>query len=667
MTIGALCSGTLLNPTLSVTAPPGLQFYNANPKPVPVVFGNAFVEGTIISDINAYAKVVSGFSGVSEMQTTLWEAICHGKIKLNAIVKDNSQLLSPSGVAYDSSRFSDGTGSFIPPLLDKDPTSGAPVALPYLSPLHGIAHYYFELVDGVPIGLTDKVPKMQFDVTRILSTGLGASDDIPYPVDYPPIVSAYQTFPVFLQNGTPGAVHFSTSRPQGSIVDGMALIFYDTTTHLIPSGLMTNTVYYVVNSYWNTGITPNQIVCQLATTVGGTPLNFSGSGVPYNCSIVLSRNLGNNPASVIWDLLTNDFYGLGLSSDLTSANSDINVASFQNVLSFFYTSTQKPYGVNCSFQDKTSAKEMIKKICDWTDCILTVDNDGKFYLTVNDSSRLPTQGRMGGITLSSNVNVDSNGVPLLVTDDFDDFKPTFKTYDDTVNEFHGKFTSFADSYATLQAFFRNEANITITETIRSKDFDLSCLIFPETVSVRLLEIAKRESWPLITISTVCKIGLMTSLINDIWHITHAEYDIDDYFKITKKSFVGLEAGQVKIEWTQCPELMFDLNSTGLSKAVATVPSTGIPGGSLVVQNVTFPAGTSLSTARTNAYTTDSASVVVWGIGQENVGTLVYDPDPGFSSNGDYTIVTHNKVQLNPTKYANEIQANVLSLLNVDTH
>jgi hypothetical protein len=659
--ISQLCGGTTLNPVLSVTAPPGLQFYNANPKVVPVVYGSAFVEGTIISDPTT---IVRNGTPPPYYTTAIWEAICHGKIKLNWILFDSKIKLSPNGLPYDTARFNDGTGSYVPPLLE------SLVHLFYLSPLHGIAHYYFSTVDGIPVGLTSKVPKIQFDVSRILSTGLSINgDNIPYPIAYPPIVSAYQTFPAGLNKlGGAGTswVYFSTYRPQGSIGNGDRVIFYDTPTHLIPSGLSTGTVYYVINSYWNVSLTPHQIVCQLATTIGGSPIDFYGSGVPYNCSLVLDRSLGNNPASVIWDLLTNPFYGLGLSSLLVS-NPDINVISFQNVLEFFFNSTTKPYGVNCSFQDKSSAKEMIKKICDWTDCILTVDNEGKFYLTVNDASRLTTQGRIGGITLSSEVNVDGSGVPLLVTDDFDDFKPTFKTYDDTINEFHGKFTSFADSYVTLQAFFRNEANIEITGTIRSEDNDLSCLIFPNTVSIRLLEIAKRKSFPLITISTICKIGLMTALINDIWHITHAEYGIDDYFKITKKSFVGLEAGQVKIEWSQCPELMFDLFGTGLSDASASVPSVVIPGGSLIIENLTFPAGTSLSTVRTIAYVTDSASIVIWGINQENSGTLVYDPDPGFSSNGDYTIVDHNKVQLNPVKFANEVQANVLSLLNVDTY
>ena len=88
--IGQLCSGTLLNPTVSVTAPPGMRFYNASPKPVPIVYGNAFVEGEIISDIYAQEeqRLYPGTS-THVYKIALWQAICCGKIKLNAILFDS--------------------------------------------------------------------------------------------------------------------------------------------------------------------------------------------------------------------------------------------------------------------------------------------------------------------------------------------------------------------------------------------------------------------------------------------------------------------------------------------------------------------------------------------------------------------------------------------------
>ena len=88
--ISQLCGGTALNPTLSVTAPPGLQFSNANPKPVPIVYGNAFVEGTMISD--TYAEAIPIIPGNPDQTTdgaAMWEAICCGKIKLNWMLVDS--------------------------------------------------------------------------------------------------------------------------------------------------------------------------------------------------------------------------------------------------------------------------------------------------------------------------------------------------------------------------------------------------------------------------------------------------------------------------------------------------------------------------------------------------------------------------------------------------
>ena len=684
--IGQLCSGTLLNPTLSVTAPPGTQFYNANPKPVPIVYGNAFVEGTIISDIyaqilnsaqveNLHDSQVTAF-GVSRI-VSVWQAICCGKIKLNWILVD-SVILITAGVAYDPLRFNAGdpvkpgggwssAQNEFPPLTDVNVPGGGTAQLPYLAPLHGIAHYSLIPDDGVTI--TNHVPKVQYDVTRILNTGLSVNgDDIPLPADDNPVVSNYLSYSCSWggKNSADVSTQLAINCPIGLINPGDQIIFYAPTNgNTLPldqnngnAPIVAGKPYFIEHAQQSLVDGAVRIVTVYSVGNSGSIIAPDHYKVGYYCSLVLQRNAGNNPASVIWDLLTNAFYGLGLSAVLDSSNPDINVASFQYVLNFFFNSTAKPYGVNCSFQDKSTAKEMINKICEWTDCILTLDNDGRFFLTVNEADRVNTSGRING----------GPGLPVtLSTDDFASFAPNIQTFDNTTNEFRGKFISFADSYTALEVFFRNEANINATGTARSKEYDISGMIFPDIVAIRLFEIAKRESFPLITLQTVTKIGMLTALVNDIFRVTFPEYGIDDYFKITKIVLDALETSQVKVEWSQCPELMFDLNSTSLSQASPTVPSSAIPGGSLVVENLTFPAGTNLSTPRSVAYTTDADSTVVWGVGQEDTGALVYDPDSGFANHGDYTIVGHTQVKLNPVKFANEMQANVLGLLNVDTY
>jgi len=87
----------------------------------------------------------------------------------------------------------------------------------------------------------------------------------------------------------------------------------------------------------------------------------------------------------------------------------------------------------------------------------------------------------------------------------------------------------------------------------------------------------------------------------------------------------------------------------------------------VLENVKFSSGSAISAARVIPYIDDSTSVVVWGPLQENNGHLIYTVDSTPSGNNDYTIVDHNKIKLNATKWANTIQANVLGLLNVDTY
>lgn len=703
--ISQLSSGTPVNPTLSVVAPPGLQFFN-DVKCVPLVYGNALIEGTLIDDMSA----VNALNGSG---AAIWQALCLGKIKLNSIITDSNLILQSNGVPYDPSNFNNGDPvSFQtekPTIYEKPTNATAYSLLSYVSALHGIAHYYFSTADSVP--WTDDnhttIKKVRYDLTRILQTGIfnpgsGLTDDIPWSQ---PEEDEYHTGAVLIGNYefihldfyfeyntylTGQEIVISLENAPGliNLPDGTPFIFLPLSSLRLPHPLQVNTVYYLNKQIRSLSNIPSNLR-SISSSVGGTHLIFSEDYPnPYPSSVVTTaafisipqyRTAGNNPGAMIFDILTNPFYGLGLDStiDINSTtgalsggtlNRDINVQSFWRVMNFFYNSTQKPYGINCTFQEQTTAKDMIKKICEWTDCILTIDNNGKYYLTVNDPARLNTQGRMGGIALSSLQKTDSSGVPLLSTDDFIDFKPTFKTIDDTINEFRAKFCSFADSYTNLETFFRNEANISETGTTRAKEYDLASFIFPEIVATRIQEIAKRESFPLITIESVCSIGMITALVNDIFHIQHPEYGIDDYFKITKKCIGELENGQVKISWIQCSELMFDLYGGVSINASPSVPSGTPPGQNVpgIIVNLTFSLGSNMSSVRTPAFSDDTKSIVSWGAGQENTGPLVYTADGIFASGGDYTVISHNQIKLNPTKWANTIQANVLGLLNVDT-
>ena len=82
---------------------------------------------------------------------------------------------------------------------------------------------------------------------------------------------------------------------------------------------------------------------------------------------------------------------------------------------------------------------------------------------------------------------------------------------------------------------------------------------------------------------------------------------------------------------------------------------------LALQNLTFPAYLAVSNVLSGGkvFTTDSNSIVAWGAGQTNTGTLIYSTD--------YLIDGHNKIHLDETKWADTIAANALGLLNVDVY
>jgi hypothetical protein len=699
-----LVSGTSINPTLGVASPPGLRFYS-EVKPIPVVYGNAIVEGTTIDDIS---KLLTSYN--SSGDASLWQAICFGEITLYDIIVGSSLRFLPGGLNWLPSNFNSGSsdpGAFdnsTPVIYQKSAASETRVAQQFLSPLHGVSHYYFNQSHPIPWTSSEKktVEKIRYNVSRKLNTGLSVhGDDIPFDR---PVVSDFMSTVVRFDGGlfVPGGWQYEDrtillTPSNGTFVNiATGTPFYFVTPppplqlfkYKIPGSEDLHEFEAGVPYYFN-GIgslpDPDYGHIRITNVVGGDDLIYGEDGasnIAYYATIALTqeRPAGNNPASVIFDLLTNRFYGLGLDSTIDintttgvidlnlTPNQHVNVASFWRVLEYYYNNPQKPYGVNCSFQQQSSAREMIKKIQEWTDCILTLDSEGKYYLTTNDPARLYTQGRMGGIALPGNVVKDENGVPRLSRDDFPSFTPSYQTIDNTTNEFRAKFTSFADSFTSLEAFYRDESNIAATGTIRSADYDLQGFVFPEIVTTRILEIAKRESFPITTISSICKIGLISAYVNDIWRITHSEYGIDDYFKIVSMGLSEIEIGQVSVQWKQCSELLFDLFGSNIVKALAAVPKNTNPEENVqnAIINLTFPSLSNISTARATPFTVDSASIVAWGDEQEQGGVLVYTVDDPVTGDNDYTIRDHDKIVLNATKWQNSIQANVLGLLNVNT-
>jgi hypothetical protein len=78
-----------------------------------------------------------------------------------------------------------------------------------------------------------------------------------------------------------------------------------------------------------------------------------------------------------------------------------------------------------------------------------------------------------------------------------------------------------------------------------------------------------------------------------------------------------------------------------------------------VQNVTFPAYSSVSNPITGTFEADANSHVSWGVGQVDSGSLAFTTD--------YTVHDGNKIHLDEIIWATAIAANALGLLNVDCY
>jgi hypothetical protein len=349
------------------------------------------------------------------------------------------------------------------------------------------------------------------------------------------------------------------------------------------------------------------------------------AGADDDCKLG-GTSYGNNPASVIYDLLTNIQYGLGIST------SQINLKSFYDTWFIYYT---KGYGLSFTIDKPISLQRVIQDIQDWTGISLSTDNDGKFYLSAGNADSL-------GIIKGS-----------LSTDDFIDYSITRRSWEDTFNEFRAKYIDSTLQYTERELCLKDEANYVSTGSFRAKTFDLSGFINASIASARLFEIMKMDSFPFINIECELGMELITCLINDVYYIVNTENNLAGYFRVSSKKIAEWNSSRLTIKFEQVPSDLFDSNSSTVSNPEG-VDNSGDPGTPI---NLTFPAGTDTSSVRATPFSDDTLSIVTWGSGQEQKGLLVYTTD--------YTVIDHNKIKLT-SLWTNSIQANALGLLNIDT-
>jgi len=359
-------------------------------------------------------------------------------------------------------------------------------------------------------------------------------------------------------------------------------------------------------------------------------------------------NFGVNPVVVVYDLLTNASFG-GIPA------AEINTTSFNQVGNIYAANTT---GCILNIDKYDTIQDIIKNIGKQFGLSLLRDADGKIKMVYE--YRLSDKSRITPVLSLSDVN-----------NDFFDFKISRESFDKTVNELKVSSINYGLDEAPEQNInVRNEGNILLTGLIRSEGITLDMFtgkylnsLLPGTqyvypASERAKQLLNIKSYPKATIQIETSMRGDVCSVGDFITISNADYGITNVLcRIDEKEFPQIDSNRIKFKATVWGELFF--NNAGAvepGEDQRGTPMEYIPPTDL--ENLTFPAGTSLSTARSVPFSDDATSQVYWGANQVVEGKLIYGVD--------YYVVDNNKIQLY-TQYATSIiQSNSLGLLNVDT-
>ena len=359
--------------------------------------------------------------------------------------------------------------------------------------------------------------------------------------------------------------------------------------------------------------------------------------------IVHRRAVGNNPAAVIYDLLTNDQYGLSVDT------SEINWQSF-------VTASEDLYLRALSFviKEPTSVMEIVRKIQAWADCYLMKNRENEYILKVFKDS-----------------DADSPRA-TIIDNDFIEFTFDRKSWDDTYNAFTGNYLAIEENFSVgfnewvrrtrRTVTIKNEANIRLTGNIREKVVDLTCFTHETTTRERLMEIMKKESYPYATAKMVTNMEFSYLNKGDVITIDSDEYNTQAPFRILSIDFKEVDKNRIGFNLLQMRETISSAVENQPVEPVAPglpTETTALAVSPPCLENVTFPPFSAISNQLTRSFVNDADSVVHWGINQLQMGMLTYGTD--------YTVINHNRIKLDETIYADDIINNASGLLNVDVY
>jgi len=239
---------------------------------------------------------------------------------------------------------------------------------------------------------------------------------------------------------------------------------------------------------------------------------------------------GANPAAVIYDIMTNTTYGIGMNPN------EINLAAFNAAAAVWYN---KGYGLNFVLDQKNEAQAIIEQILTWVGGSFFIDNDGKFCIYAYSDADV--------------------AVTSLTEDDFIEFSIERQSWATTYNDIRVKYIDANCDYVSKTIGMFDNANFAAQGVPNQATVDLSCFNDVPTVSRRAWELLKQLSYPILKIKF--KLNETKSypiFAGAIVSINHADYAISNASFRVNNVIVG-EDNSLEVEYAaeQVVETIFD--------------------------------------------------------------------------------------------------------------
>jgi hypothetical protein len=128
---------------------------------------------------------------------------------------------------------------------------------------------------------------------------------------------------------------------------------------------------------------------------------------------------------------------------------------------------------------------------------------------------------------------------------------------DVYNDFTASYIDADRSFEKRVVSLKNEAAIQLSGLVKTKEYDLTCFNNLNIASKRLTELAKRDSYPKITLSIETDLKWSHAMIGDVLYIINTEYGISAPFRIYSKTSDELDRPTIKFELQEMVEAKYD--------------------------------------------------------------------------------------------------------------